>query len=250
MAKKKSKVKKLQDQIIPAYNREQLEAAELPEEEIDHWMNFKLIPVELIVKADWNYKEEDEYQQGQLTNNIKRLNQIENTHVRLLDTGYYEMINGNHRYDSVVELEKKFLYCYDHGEVSFQEGVRRAIETNETKFRADHLKLSELVKEISESVDVDELLKTMPYSEEDIEGMMKLTEFDWEQYDSGDEDEDDDVELDPTQRKIEFMVPTEVFENWLKWKNRVNQNLGYDSEWKAFEFAIIEALNIPIESLE
>lgn len=168
----RSNVKKLQQKIIPAYDEKVLTEAGLPEEEINHWLNFKLVPIDLIVKAEWNYKSEDPDQQKKLTANLKRVNQIENTHVRLLDTGYYEMINGNHRYDSLLALNKEFVYCYDHGDVSFEEGVRRAIETNETKFQADSQKLSGLVKGLTEEFDLDELLTSLPYSSSEIDVMI------------------------------------------------------------------------------
>src|SRR3972149_2059713 len=70
--------------------------------------NYKLMPIEILVKADWNYKADDEEKSNKLTNNIKRIGQVENIQVRELDTGYYEVINGNHRLDCLQKIDKKY----------------------------------------------------------------------------------------------------------------------------------------------
>jgi ParB-like chromosome segregation protein Spo0J len=63
--------------------------------------SFVDIPLDLLVPADWNYKTDDEYRQEKLKNNIKRNGQVENIIVRLLSTGFYEIVNGNHRYQAL-----------------------------------------------------------------------------------------------------------------------------------------------------
>ena len=50
------------------------------------------IEVSKLVKADWNYKEENEQQTENLLNNFKRNGQIENILIRELDTGYFDSI--------------------------------------------------------------------------------------------------------------------------------------------------------------
>lgn len=240
-------VKELQKKIIQPSTYEELCASGLTEEEARIFSNYKLFPIDLLVKADWNYKKENEALSEKLLANLKRNGQIENIHVRLLDTGFYEVVNGNHRLDKAKELGSKFMYAYDHGKVSREEAIRKAIETNETKFSADIVELSARMKELQESgMDIDELLATMPYSEEELDDFMNMSEFDWADYEDGDAD---DVN-DPTMKTIKLTVPTNVHEQWMAWQERVNRILGYDSDWKAFEFAVAEAMNIPEESLE
>ena len=57
------------------------------------------IEVKQLVKADWNYKQENEIQTENLINNFKRNGQIENIIIRELDSGFFEVVNGNHRED-------------------------------------------------------------------------------------------------------------------------------------------------------
>ena len=60
-------------------------------------MGFIEIPTDKLVKADWNYKTEDQEKQEKLKENIKRNGQIENIIIRELETGFFEVVNGNHR---------------------------------------------------------------------------------------------------------------------------------------------------------
>jgi hypothetical protein len=145
--------------------------------------NYREIKITNLVKADWNYKKNDEHKKEKLKENIKRNGQIENIIIRPLDTGFYEVVNGNHRFEALKELGMETAICYDLGNISQRAAMRIAIETNETKFDTDQVSLAELIKEIVEEFPIDELELTMPYSDQDLENYIKLTEFDWSQFD-------------------------------------------------------------------
>lgn len=143
---------------------------------------FKLIALDKLVKASWNYKTDDEEKAKKLKANIKRNGQIENLIVRELDTGFFEVANGNHRLDVFEELEMTHAVCYDLGQISAAEAKRIAIETNETRFRTDQLELAALLKELSGEFDINELETTLPYTHDELDGFLKLLDFDWNQY--------------------------------------------------------------------
>lgn len=144
--------------------------------------NYTELDIKRLVKASWNYKKDDDERKEKLKANIKRNGQIENLIVRPLDTGFYEVVNGNHRYDAMVELGFETVVCYDLGTISDQKAMRIAVETNETKFDTDHMRLAETIKEILTEFEAPDLAETMPYSEKDIENYGKLLDFDWEQF--------------------------------------------------------------------
>ncbi len=155
------------------------------------WMK---VPTEKLVLADWNYKTNNEELEKKLAENIKRNGQIENIIVRELDTGYLETCNGNHRVKVMRELGTPEVYCYNLGKISDAQARRIAVETNETKFETDNIRLAEIIKEITEEfVDLDELSKTMPYTHEEIDNFNKLLTFDWEQYQKGSTEGGDDA---------------------------------------------------------
>lgn len=145
------------------------------------------IGVEKLVKADWNYKKDDPEKAEKLAANIKRNRQIQNLIVRELEDGFYEVVNGNHRYDVLLSIGITSAVCCNLGKISLAHAQRIAIETNETTFDSDPLKLADLIKEINHEFDVADLVETMPYTQENIDSMLKITDFNWENFDSSQE---------------------------------------------------------------
>jgi hypothetical protein len=166
--------KELAKQIIPAFSKEIL--ASIPEDERHNYECIKIFPIGLLVKADWNYKGEDKEMSDKLRANIKRNGQIENIHVRKLSTGYYEVVNGNHRYDEMIALGRSTVFVYDHGKCTKEEAIRKCIETNETVFHGDSEKLGALLKGLLEITPAAELAITLPYSEDEIKKMTSLVD--------------------------------------------------------------------------
>jgi len=76
--------------------------------------------------------------------------------------------------------------CYNLGKVSDSRARRVAIETNETRFESDNLKLAGLIQEIGVSEGAEftlpDLALSMPYSEQQMRDMVDLLNFDWEKY--------------------------------------------------------------------
>jgi hypothetical protein len=145
---------------------------------------FGVADVDQLVEADWNYKRDMDDPDVQklmkkLEANIKSNGQIENLIVRELDTGFYEVVNGNHRLLVMRALKKKQVQVFNLGKVSEAKAQRIAVETNETKFEADPLKLGRLLKDLSVDEEVTKLLVTMPYSSQQFDDLVKLSDFDW-----------------------------------------------------------------------
>lgn len=160
------------------------------------------IDVKKLAKADWNYKEDDLTKSEKLRNNIKLNGQIENIIVRELDTGFFEVVNGNHRYEVFKELEFEKVMCFNLGKgISDEKAQRIAIETNETKFNTDNIKLAGLIAQILKVEPMEELVGTMPYSQEELENFEKMLEFNWGEIEekakssSGTDDEFDTITL-------------------------------------------------------
>lgn len=147
----------------------------LNQEQRSNFINYKIFPIGLIKKAPWNYKNNDDKISEKLRNNIKRIGQVENVQVRELEDGYYEMVNGNHRLDDMIALGKEFIVAYDHGDISETEAKRIAIETNETRFESDEMKLSILLNELKLDFNIDDLKITLPYSDFELRNISNFS---------------------------------------------------------------------------
>jgi len=143
---------------------------------------WQAIEIDKLVSANWNYKTDDEELEAHLSENMKRNGQIESIIVRELETGFYEVVNGNHRLKVMRQLGMTDVMTFNLGEISLAAAKRIAVETNETRFTSDNIKLAETLKEISQEFDLSDLLKTMPYTEEEFNRYQKLTDFDFDAF--------------------------------------------------------------------
>lgn len=203
--------------------------------------NFKYFPIDLLVKADWNYKVEDAAKAEKLRSNIKRNGQAENILVRLLDTGFYEIVNGNHRLDAFKELGYSGVMCYDFGRIPLHQAQRIAIETNETKFDSDRVKLAQTIDEIAQHFSIEDLSETMVYSEQEIKDMQSMLNFSWEQFEQEQSTSRTNSPRDRGDKSIALEVPEETWNLWKQWVKKA-KGMGFETEVQAFEHAIIEVL--------
>ena len=205
------------------------------------------IKISKLIKAVWNYKEENKTLTEKLTENIKRNGQIESIMIRELDTGFYEVVNGNHRLDVMSHLKIKKAHCYNFGKISEAQARRIAIETNETNFKSDPLKLAGLVKELTTEFNIEELTKTMPYDEAQLNEMIEINDFDWNELSSKSLDDENYKEK---YVKINLEASEYTYKLWLDINKKMEKILGYKNEAKVFEFMCAEMNNLPLESIK
>ena len=209
---------------------------------------FTDIEMSKLVKADWNYKEENKTLTEKLKENIKRNGQIENIIIRELDTGFYEVVNGNHRLSVLKDLKQKKVHWYNLGKISDVKAQKIAIETNETNFSNDPVKLAGLVKELTTKFDIEELAETMPYNEAQLSEMIKLNDFNWDEFSN--EKSLDDKDYAEKYVKINVDVSEHTYKLWLDINKKMEKILGYKNEAKVFEFMCVELNNLPLESIK
>lgn len=211
-------------------------------------MNRPIIKVktEQLVKAKWNYKTEgSEEVIKKLVQSATYQKSIGVPAVREISKNKYEVIDGNHRLDALKMMKVKEIQVENFGKISKGEAVLIAKQRNTLWFEDDTIKFAELFRnDILKEFTIDELEKMLPMSKEELEGFEKLLDFDWNQFDNAKEPEQDGL------KTVKIIIDETVYESWIKWQKRCKEYLGYDSEAKCFEFAIVEALNIPVKSLK
>ena len=175
---------------------------------------FMDVAVEMLTPANWNYKTDDELKQRKLVENLKRNGQVETIIVRPLDTGFFEVVNGNHRLAAFQEIGTDVVHAFNTGKITDAAAKRLALETNETRFASDPVRMAEVVKEIAEEFTTDDLSETMPFSQQELGNMMEMLEFDWSQF--GNPSEGGSKPSGETQgageKKITIVVPSEKYD--------------------------------------
>lgn len=209
--------------------------------------NFGVFNVSSVQLADWNYKEDDEEKARKLEANLRRNGQIVNINIREVDNGKYEVVDGNHRLMALKNIGTKQVIAYNHGAISREEAIRKSIEINETIFETDTLKLAENMQKLMTTFPIDDLLETLPYSQEELENLSNLLDFDWSQLEreattSGTEDEWMTIKFTVTASQSELInQAVDRIASTLKGKNR---------EGRALELICADSLNTPLKSFQ
>lgn len=185
-------------------------------EKLANLEKFLLVKIDKLVPADWNYKKDEPEKIKKLVNNVKRNGQIENIIVRQLKTGFYEVVNGNHRLAVFKEIGLDKAVVYDLGKISLQEAKRIAIETNETKFEVDNIKLAENIKDILSQFTLPELIETMPYSQDELENMNKLLDFDWDNFEKTQEEKKESSKETYDGKVVTLKIPHGNFDAFMQ----------------------------------
>jgi len=209
------------------------------------------IDVNDLIPADWNYKVEGtEEDVIKLANSIKEDSSAGVPAVREIKVDgvdKFEVIDGNHRLTAIKKLGWEKVPCENFGVISKAKAIIIARRRNHKWFEDDSLKYAELfVDVVLPEYDFDTLDNFMPETRVELEGYEKLLNFDWAQYEANEDDNLSEKNL----KHISINVPEETFNLWLKWNERCNIILGYRFEAKCFELAVVEAMNIPEESLK
>jgi hypothetical protein len=174
-------------------SKDKAEKLKIEKEKLKELMKrFVTMPVDKLVPADWNYKEQDEKQQEKLSNSLKRHSQVQNIIVRELDTGFFEVVDGNHRLEEFKKVGLEEVMVYNLGKVSDAEAKLMAIGINEIKFNPDNLKLAETIVGLKENFTFEEIEQVTPFSMEDLENFEKMLNFNWEEIEGNIQPSDDD----------------------------------------------------------
>jgi len=215
------------------------------------------LPTSWLVKAKWNYKTDDKAKAKKLTANIKKNGVIQNLIVRQF-RGKFEIANGNHRLDSIEELKLKDVVCYNLGTVSEKVAQRVAIETNETSFDADPVKLGQVLEGLLEEFERDELLETMPYEDTDFDALIAAGGFDPNDIQEPDDLPPEDPDETPKgQMPIQHLfaiigvkhLPTEQAERLAaKMKAAIDKTkIPKDERWKVLELITVPPAKAPVK---
>jgi len=138
-----------------------------------------------LIKADWNYKSDASAEMlEKLCASISKDHSAGVLAVREMESGQFEVIDGNHRFQAVCELGWEKVPCENFGEISLAHAVTVARRRNHQWFEDDPLAFAELYRDVVlPEYSVGELEQFMPDSQQELEDLAKLLDFDWGEFD-------------------------------------------------------------------
>ena len=199
---------------------------------------FRLAPLSSLIIAEWNYKENNELQKEKLKTNITENGFVQNLVIRKLGDKF-EVVDGNHRLEALMELGFKEVQVCDVGIITDKQAYILSINLNETKFENNEWKLASIIKGLSDDMDAEELENILPFELGNIESMISTAEVDWENLEINDSSTE---EVDGGYHTVMVQITEEVFETWGKWCKAVQEETDSTSKAYAFEYAITKAM--------
>jgi hypothetical protein len=195
--------------------------------------------------APWNYKVDGTPEEiEKLIRSIRRDGSVGVLAVREIDDGGFEVIDGNHRLQAVRQMKWGKVHCENFGEISQAEAVVIARRRNHSWFEDDAQKFGKLLKDVVvPEIDVDELEQIMPDTADEMQRLIDLANFSFDNFDEG-EHPDDEQGF----KTLALKLPEDQFAMWKQWCDRCESLTEYNSPEKFFELAIAEALSTPTES--
>jgi hypothetical protein len=162
---------------------------------MENKVNTKIIKISELKPNPWNPKlkpEDDldvQQQFDEVVRSVKNYGLVEPIMVRSGNEkgvfGYYQIINGYHRFMACSQLGFKEVVINDLGIVSDITAKKLTIVTEEVKIPIDQVKLGQLIKEMATTEDLDKLAEGLPYSKDLLESKLQLLDFDWEDMEHG-----------------------------------------------------------------
>ena len=149
-------------------------------EKIDNFTTTKIIvPIDSVVNNPWNPNVESKVVYESIKETIKQKGLVGTITVRE-QLGYYQIINGEHRWRICKELGWKEIPVENMGEISDTEAYFWTLKLNETG-KNDVEKLAKLYGEMS-----DGQLSLLGSTKEEIQNTKNLFKFDFAQYQTTD----------------------------------------------------------------
>jgi ParB/RepB/Spo0J family partition protein len=136
--------------------------------------------------------------------------------------GEFEIIDGEHRWQAAAEsgvTEVPLIVLHGIGDT---DAKKLTIILNETRGTSQTVDLARLLRELGETMDLDVLNLGLPYSPNELEDLIRLADFNWEDHDG--------ARARPSGEFVRFVVamPEDAYEVLTQARNKVEARLTAD----------------------
>lgn len=131
-----------------------------------------LIPIDRIRPNPWNPNVMDAEMMEKEKASITEYGMIVPILVRQVGVNIWEIIDGEHRYETCKLLGHKEILCVDLGLMSDQKAKKLTIIANDLRGQSDPNKLNQLVEDLAKNESIEDLAKLLPQSQAELESMI------------------------------------------------------------------------------
>lgn len=209
-------------------------------------LNIQHLSMDDVAPNAWNPNKQTERQFAAEIESIQDHGFIMPIIVRQVDNAY-QIIDGEHRYRALTAMKAQGQSGAGNVNDLLQAGhvpaivldadentaKRLTIILNETRGRADLALLAEVVADLSQEIDVVDLLSGMPYTEKEVEELISVTEFDWDALSVDPNNDTSQSEADHGKHIVTAELDDEVAEQWRKHLANLTDILPQDRKMAA-----------------
>ena len=213
----------------------------------------EMVSIDRLVPADWNYKKDGtDMEYEKLINSIIKDESLGVMAVRKLKGSTLEVIDGNHRLEAAKRMGLEKIPVENFVDISKATAVTISRRRNHNWFRDDQLKVVTIMNEVVfDEFEVMELEKFMPENTADLERYKNIHDVLTGNEDNGEDEDPGDFDEGPAEptKSVTVRLTEDTYNLWMAWRNRLKNNCDIHEDSRAFEYAIIEAMNVPEDKL-
>lgn len=220
--------------------------------------DISIIPIDQLEPNPWNPNKQSDFIYEKEKNSIQTFGFIDPVTVRLIEKDKFQIIDGFHRWKAAKDLGYLKIPINDLGRIPDGKAKQLTIILNELRGEYDPLKLAEIVKELSQDGGIDELIQNLPFTEQEIQNLIKVTDFNWNQFKPGAEAEssgdDEWITLEFRVSKSQGDVINQAIDRIVKGLDMDNnfrfRKPGFAPRSMALELIAADSINTPLESYQ
>ena len=161
-------------------------------------MQTQLISPKELQRNPWNSNRVSPENMAKLKASIADLGFVSAVVVRELPTGELQILGGQHRVETAVEMGLKEVPCINVGRITDAHAKKIGLVDNARYGIDDTISLAKIFDEIG--MTSDQLAEFLPFTEQDFESITKAVSYDLDNLDMLDED-DMDVDVEEVKSK-------------------------------------------------
>lgn len=172
----------------------------------------------------WNPNKQSDFIYEKERNSIKTFGFLDPILVREIE-GAFEIIDGEHRWRAAQDEGYDELPCNNLGPIEDEIAQQLTVIMNETRGRADELKLGKLIADLQKKIPLEEILKNLPYQKDELDHFVALSAIDWDKVDAS-LGKGHQGSGEPWM-EFKIVLPESLYNQWVDQLNRIHAALGH-----------------------
>lgn len=191
-------------------------------------INVQNVPLESVYPNGWNPNQQSDFIFEKELLSIETHGFLDPILVREKD-GRFEIIDGEHRWKAATKLGSSEIAVNNLGEVSDQDAKQLTILMNEIRGRADSGLLSNLLKDLEQTMSLEGLQTALPFTKVEIENYLATANIDFAALSARESASKEEPASEPF-RTVSFVLPESVADQLEAQVDRFKRALGSPGE--------------------